>query len=374
MNILILNWRDIKHPAAGGAEVLTHELARRWVKKGHNVVQFSSIFDRAKQEEKIDGVKIIRRGHADARYLFWSVHFQAFWKYLKDFGGKFDMVVDEIHGLPFFTPFYVKERKIALICEVADELWRKMYGPFFGSLGRLVEILYLRVIYRNMHFLTISQSSKKDLLINGAKSENIHVIPMGIKFPKINKVFSKEKNPTLIFVGRLSKPKGIEDAFYVLKNVKKILTTTKLWVLGRGEDKYFSYLKNLVEKLNLNSSVKFFGFVSEDEKFELMARAHVLIAPSVKEGFGLTIPEAGFVGTPAVGYNVLGLRDVLLNGENGLLVEPRVEEMATAIISLLENSNLYDQMKKKSREEAKRLSFEVSSTKSLQLLKNHAKI
>lgn len=372
MNILILNWRDIKHPAAGGAEVLTHELARRWVEKGHTVIQFSSMFEGGKREEKLDGVKMIRRGHADARYLFWSVHFQAFWNYFKDFKGKFDVVVDEIHGLPFFTPFYVKEKKIALICEVADELWRKMYGPFFGSLGRLVEILYLRVIYKNMHFLTISESTKKDLLTNGVSEESIHVIPMGVKLPKIDKTFLKEKDPTLIFVGRLSKPKGIEDAFFVLKKVKSGFLKAKLWVVGRGEDEYFQHLRNLVEKLDLESSVKFFGFVSEVKKFELMARAHVLIAPSIKEGFGLTIPEAGFVGTPSVGYNVLGLRDVLWSGKNGLLVEPKIEEMGGAIINLLRNNDLYEKMRKRSKEETERLSLEESSRTSLQLLKDHA--
>jgi hypothetical protein len=79
MKILILNWRDIKNPSSGGAEVLTHELASRWVAKGHSVTLFSSKFHQSKREEITDGIRIIRCGNPDARHLFNSVHFLAFW-------------------------------------------------------------------------------------------------------------------------------------------------------------------------------------------------------------------------------------------------------------------------------------------------------
>jgi len=61
MKILILNWRDIKNPLSGGAEILTHELSKRLVAEGHVVIQFSSRFDGSKEEEVIDGVRIIRK-------------------------------------------------------------------------------------------------------------------------------------------------------------------------------------------------------------------------------------------------------------------------------------------------------------------------
>lgn len=70
MRVLILNWRDIKNPLSGGAEVLTHELAKKMVSKGFEVIQISSEFSNSKKEEEIDGVKIFRMGKADIRYLF----------------------------------------------------------------------------------------------------------------------------------------------------------------------------------------------------------------------------------------------------------------------------------------------------------------
>lgn len=367
MKILILSWRDIKNPASGGAEVLTHEIVKRWVKAHKQVTVISSMFEDAPKEEIIDGVRIIRRGHADARWLFWSVHFLAFLEYQKNFKGKVDMVIDQVHGLPFFTPLYVKEKKIALICEVAGELWFKVFDLFFGAMGRLAEKLYLGMIYRNMHFLTISQSTKAELIRNDIEAEHITVIPMGIQKPYL-KLPSKEKVPTLIFVGRLSKTKGIEDAIQVFDNILKTIPKAQFWIVGRGDQNYTNYLKQKVRTKNLNYKISFFGHVTDDEKFKLMSRAHILISPSVKEGFGLTIPEAGSVGTPAIAYNVAGLRDLITHNKDGILVEPNWRAMADKIIALLEDKNRYRNLQKHAKISAKRFDFENSAKVALSIL------
>ena len=202
MKVLILNWRDIKNPASGGAEILTHEMAKRWVKLGHQVTQFSSFYKQAKKEEIIDGVKIIRKGSPDVRRLLSSVHFQAFWYYKRQSKGKFDVVIDEIHGIPFFTPFFVEKRKIALICEVAGEIWDIVFKFPLNKVGKFAEDNYFS-FYKNIHFLTISLSTKNDLIKKGVREKNITVLPMGINVPKNLKIVEKENNPTLIFVGRL---------------------------------------------------------------------------------------------------------------------------------------------------------------------------
>ena len=78
MHILILNWRDIKNPSSGGAELLTHEMAKRWVEQNHQVTLFTSRFKKSKATEIVDGVKIVREGNPDLRSLFSSVHFNAY--------------------------------------------------------------------------------------------------------------------------------------------------------------------------------------------------------------------------------------------------------------------------------------------------------
>lgn len=342
MNILILSWRDIKNPKSGGAEVLTHEISKRWVKMGHQVTVFSSSFSNSLSLEIIDGVRIIRKGHPDTRYLFYSVHFLAFLYYLQN-GNKFDAVVDEIHGIPFFTPWYVKGKKVVLICEVASDLWGKMFGVFFGTLGRLMEEFYLRRVYKNIPYLTISESTKSELLKEGVLERNITILPMGLTIPKMIKKTIKEKDPTLIFVGRLSKSKGVEDAISALAKVSETYKKAKLWIVGSGDKSYIEFLRKMVKKCKMESKVTFFGFVSQEKKFELMGRSHILVAPSIKEGWGLTVPEAGFVGTPAVGYNVEGLRDVIIDGKTGVLtLKNNSKEMAKEVIKILEDKFQYE--------------------------------
>lgn len=339
MKILIFNWRDIKNPKSGGAEILTHEIAKNWVEMGHHVTLFSSYFPNSLRKEIIDGVKIIRKGHSDARFLFSSVHFSAFIYWMKN-SNDFDVVVDEIHGIPFFTPWYVKKRKVVLICEVASNLWKTMFGPIFGRIGRIIEQFYIKQVYRNISYLTISNSTKEELIKEGVNSKKIVVLPMGITVPKKIKKITKEKQSTIIFVGRLAKSKGIEDVITMLKKMPTKYSEIKLWLVGAGLKEYIVYLKKIAKKLKVDNKITFFGFVSEEKKFELMGRAHVLVAPSVKEGWGLIVPEAAFVGTPSVVYNSPGLRDVLKGSNYKTIVKTNTpDSLAGEVVKLLEKKH-----------------------------------
>ena len=368
MNILILNWRDIKNPSSGGAEILTHEIAKRWVKLGNQVTLFSSSFPNSKKEEVIDGVKFVREGHPDARFLFSSVHFLAF-KFYRSNVQKFDVVVDEIHGLPFFTPWYVKGKKVVLICEVAGDLWVKMFGPFFGLLGRVIERIYLQFVYKNISYLTISNSTKEELIKEGVNGKDITVLPMGLTIPQNFKRVEKEKDPTLIFVGRLSKSKGIEDAIEALRQASKTYTKTKLWIVGEGDETYIKFLKNKAKNLDVSDRVTFWGYVSEEKKFELMGRAHILLAPSLKEGWGLIVSEAARVETPSIVYDVPGLRDSVINDKTGVILSYNSSlEMAKQATLLLRDEERYKYFQQNALAWAKSLTWDKAAKQSLKLI------
>lgn len=368
MRILILNWRDVRNPEAGGAEILTQEMAKRWVKWGNKVIHFSSFFPKAKKEETIDGVKFIRRGSANLRSCRLPVHLAAFQWYQRHGRGQFDVVIDEIHGLPFFTPLYIKEKKVALICEVAHEIWDKNFRFPLNKIGRFIERHYFS-FYQQVPFLTISPSTKKDLISMGIEEKRITVLPMGITPPGKLKKYPKEKSPTLIFAARLSKAKGIEDAIQVLCLVKKDYPKLQLWVIGQKNEEYAQELKNIVRKLDLQNNIKFYGFVSQEKKFELMSRAHLLIAPSIREGWGLTIPEAGAVGTAAVAYNVPGLQDVIKNDVNGILVKPEPRVMSQAVVELLHQPVQRRKLEQGARKEAKKYNWEKTARAALKALR-----
>lgn len=361
MNILILNWRDTKNPKSGGAEIITLEHAKAWVKRGHKVTWFTSRFKESKKTEEIEGIKIFRWGNSLTVY-FLAPFFYCLSK------EKFDVVVDEIHGLPFFTPTYVRKPKIAFIHEVADEIWDYMYPFPINIIGKLIEPLYFR-LYRNIYFWTDANSTIDDLEKHGIKRKNCIAISCPINNKSLNKPMQKEKNPTFIFVSRVVKMKGIEEVirafFYVVLKNKN----AKLWIVGDGDKVYVDELKEMMREYDISKSVRFFGQVSENKKLELMKKAHVLLHASVKEGWGLVVIEAASQATPAVVYNVSGLKDSVKDNETGLVLkENSAKEMANLALDLLENKAKYKRFQKNCLEWAKSLTWEDATAKSLKLL------
>lgn len=369
MNILILNWRDIKNPLSGGAEILTHELSKRLVGKGHSVTQFSSYFDGSKKEEIIDGVRIIREGNPDARTLLNCVQFRAYRRYRKEFMGRVDLVVDEVHGIPFFTPLYVKEKKVALICEVAGDLWDIAVSFPFNMLGRVVERIY-PFFYSKIKIITISESSKKELSEIGFNSSRVNVIPMGSNSKIINTPSLKEKNETLVFLSRLAKSKGVEDAIKSVALLKNDFPNLKLWIIGRGEENFKKKLNELVKNLEIENQIIFFDFVSEDKKQDLLTRAHILLMPSLKEGWGLTVHEAGARATPAIVYDVAGLREVVKDNINGIICKTNsAKEIAKNTKRLLSDKSLYEKLQKGAINERKKHSWDETVNQFLNFIK-----
>src|SRR5258706_9084395 len=165
MKILILNWRDVKNPKSGGAEIVTLEHAKGWVRKGHSVTWLASNFIGAKPQENIDGVEVFRKGNFITVFLYAPIF------YLFS-GKKFEVVIDEIHGLPFFTPFYVRKPIIVFIHEVAKEIWEYMYPFPIFLLGRLLEKIIF-IPYHFTTFITVYPSTKKELIKLGVKQKSI---------------------------------------------------------------------------------------------------------------------------------------------------------------------------------------------------------
>lgn len=369
MNILILSWRDIKNPSSGGAEILTHELAKYLVKKKNTVTLFTSRFEGSVASETIDGVVIMREGESIARHIFRSVHFLAYRAYKKRFQGKVDLVIDEVHGLPFFTPWYVKEKKVALVCEVAGPLWVKMFGIFLGTIGRLIEMIYLRFIYRSVPFVTISHSAQYDLVKNGVKRKNITVIPVGVDIPPELPPIKREKTPTLILLGRVSKSKGVEDAILALKKLSK-KHKLQMWIVGRQEPTYKKELKEFVEENGMNTKITFFDYVTEKEKFELLSKAWILIHASKTEGWGINVIEGNSVGVPAVGYNVPGLQDSIQDGKTGLLTrENTIDGLTRSVEQLLMNKKLYSTLSDEAKSWSKNFNWEKTGEETWKILK-----
>lgn len=363
MYILILNWRDITNPRAGGAELLTHEVAKRWAAAGHTVTIFCERFPGSRQEERIDGVHIVRRGQ------WWSVHVWTMIHYLFYLRSSTDVIIDEVHWFPFFSILYAPKKTVLLVCEVAHQLFFRLFPFPMAKLWRLLEKLYM-FLYRNVPVLAISQSTKEALIAEGVRLERITVIPVGLSLPKRMKRFAKESTFTLIVVGRLHVLKGITDAIEAFVRVQERAPDARLWIVGGDSDGYQRKLKQRVDDFGIIDSVRFFGRVSEEKKFELLAKAHILLMPSVHEGWGLVVVEAASQGTPAIGYRTAGVQDVIVHDTTGVLVPAgRPEELAAETLKLLNDHVRYKRYQQAGKKRAASMNWDDTARVALSVLR-----
>ncbi len=367
MNILIFSWRGPDHPNAGGAEIATHEHAKAWIKAGHKVTLFTSSYEKGSGSEVIDGVHVIRRGN---QYL--AVHISAFFWYIFGKHIKYDIVVDQFHGIPFFTPLYVKTKILGFIHEVATKVWgkndfKKPLNYLPAIIGPIVEPLIFKM-YKNIDFMTVSDSTKSDLIGFGIKKEKIFVIHNGINRVSVKNI---KKDKILTFLGALSKDKGIEEALRIFSEVKRKDEEWSFSVVGRGNSEYLNYLKRMARDLNIADNLAFMGYVSDKKKYETLAKSFCLINPSVHEGWGLVNIEANSVGTPVIAYKVKGIIDSVLDGKTGMLFEKEnVHQIALEIIKLFNDKKRYEIMSKNCLKWSGKFSWEKSAKESTVLVES----
>jgi glycosyltransferase involved in cell wall biosynthesis len=317
VRILILNWKDLSHPAAGGAEVLTERVARALVARGHSLTLFAAAVDGKPEREVVAGVEIIRRGGRLGVYRA----ARSFWR--TEGRGAYDIVVDEINTRPFLTPRWIHDTPVvALIHQLAREIWFDETPLPVAVLGRYVlEPWWLRS-YRNVPALTVSASSAESLARHHGW-RNVTVIPEG-NDPHPVPQLEKEREPTVVFLGRLVAMKQPEEAIEAFRVLAGRYPPAQLWMIGEGP-------RLAALRADAPRGVVFLGRLERNDLLNRLARAHVLVATSVREGWGLNVSEAAACGTPAIGYSVPGLVDSI-PASGGALVEPRPAALGEALV------------------------------------------
>jgi glycosyltransferase involved in cell wall biosynthesis len=353
LRILILNWRDAHHPRAGGAEFHTHQIARRLVEAGDEVEWFAASFPGALPREVVDGIRIVRKGRQ------WTVHLHAFRQYRGRLRGHFDLVIDQVNTIPFFTPLWADIPVYMMIWQLAKEVWWYESRFPINVVGYVLEPAYL-LVYRQTSVLTYSQSTKADLRGLGFKAD-ITVVPVGIDpVEVVNRPKSKE--PTFVYVGRLAPSKRVHEiveAFALfLDQGPKI---GRLLLIGNGEVSYVSRLGLLAHRLGVSESIEFCGWLNGPEKQKRMAEAHALVMASAREGWGLVVTECNACGTPAVVYDVPGLRDSVRHLETGLVVPPHPRCLADGIHQLLGDADLYGRLQRAANQWSRALTYEAGT-------------
>ncbi len=341
MRICMLSWRGPTHPNAGGAEAYTEMVLQGLIREGHQVDWYVGDPGTDRRVDRTrDGVPLVYGARGMAVYA--SGH-----RWLRRHHRSYDVVIDQLNTFGFVAP-RVTRKTVALIHQLALDVWDYECPQGVRQIGRQIEQRVLQQ-YRMTPFVTVSPSTLSDLRAVGWKGPGQvipNVLPASVQAVKT----AKSENPSLIFLGRLgSQAKRLDHAVQVLQIVRERWPETELWVVGRGSPP---------ASLGEVPGVTVFNNVDGPTRDRLLGQAWCLVATSVREGWGRMVMEAAVQGTPAIVYDVPGLRDAVMDGVTGKVVRPLVSEMARTVYEGFQNPQALDEWGQAAQRQAREYSLE----------------
>jgi glycosyltransferase involved in cell wall biosynthesis len=308
--ILIMLWKDLKHPYAGGAIFNAFAQAEVWLKQGYRVIFLTPMFKGASTFEVIKGSEVYRVGNKFSNYPIFCL-----WYILK-FRKIADYVIDIENGIPYFTPLYVRKPKILLVHHIHKKVFFQELPWFIAWLPYLLEVYLMPLVYRKSKVIAVSNETKKELCKIGFKPEQIFLSYNAIAHEKAI-IKPKFKNPTIFSMGRVEKYKRIE----LLINLFEELNYPDSKLIIGGDGRHLETIKKKVENSKYKDRIKVLGRISEEEKFDLFAKSWLYATASSAEGWGITVLEANACNTPAISFDVPGLNEAIKDGINGYVAK-----------------------------------------------------
>lgn len=369
MRILIINWQDLRNPLAGGAEVHLHEVFSRIARKGHEVILYCSMFRGAASAEEMGGIRVRREG---GRYLF---NFRVPLAYLTRLRKeKFDIVIDDMNKIPFFTPLYVREPLYGVTHHLFGESVFREINPILAAYVYVMEraaVWYYR--RRGIPFIVGSPSTLRELIERRFPRERVTVVNYAVDHA-IHRMTGVPKSPAPMIgsFGRLKKYKSIDHLIRALPPVVREFPSIRVVIAGDGDDR--PRLEQVAREVGVAGSVEFTGFISEERKVELLQQMWFKVATSAKEGWGLTVTEANACGTPVIASDVPGLRDAVRDNETGLLYPyGDIDRLSNTILALLKDAQLRERLAGNALRWANTFTWDAAADQTLELLRQRAK-
>jgi glycosyltransferase involved in cell wall biosynthesis len=312
-HVAFLSWRDTRNPEGGGAERYLETMAAGLVAVGAEVTIFCAAYPGAPPEEVIDGVRFVRRGTK------LSVYAQGIRALRRGDLGHPDVVVDVQNGLPFFTRPFTRRPVVVLVHHVHREQWPVVYPGLTGRIGWWIERRLAPWLYRRDQYIVVSRATRDELGLLGVRGQRIAVVHNGTE-PYVAVAPGKSAHPMIAVVGRLVPHKQVEHAIDSAIELRERWPDLRLHVVGSGW--WEARLHEYVVDRGAQDLVVFEGHVDEERKHEIYEQAWLLALPSIKEGWGLVVGEAGMHRTPTVAYRSAGgTRESVADGRSGRLVE-----------------------------------------------------
>jgi glycosyltransferase involved in cell wall biosynthesis len=315
--IAMLAWRDLDDPEAGGSELHASRVASLWAQAGIEVTMRTSYAAGHPQVTWRNGYRVIRKA---GRYLVFP---RAAASEMMGWHGASDALVEIWNGMPFFSPLWARRPSVAWLHHVHDSMWEMTLTPRLAQLGRRIEFDVAPLVYRGTPIVTLSQSSKDELVRKlRLKPQHITVVPPGID-PSFAPGGERSATPLVVAVGRLVPVKQFDRLIDSLAAVHERQPALRAVIVGEGYER--EALAAQIHELSAEDWISLPGHVDAASLLDLYRSAWVVASASAHEGWGMTITEAAACGTPAVATRIAGHADAVLHERTGLLVDDPAE-------------------------------------------------
>ena len=347
LKVLFLATRDWYNPATTGGDNTMWENARYLASAGNEVTFVAAGYAGAPKADTIDGIRVVRLGGIHSLWL------RTFIYYMSHCRGRCEVVVAEGFGgsrIPRLTPLYVKEPIISEWHQVHRELFAVQYPRFLNGPLNLLELITAWV-HRNTLVRAGTEEWREAFTKLGFKPENVFVVPVSIReewissstaAPLPSPASGEGDEPRILWLGKVRRYKCPDHVIRAMTEVTRQVKNAHLTIAGRRDDtRYEKELRDMVERLGLRDSVDFRFDLSEADKRELIRSSRLLVVPSVVEGFGIVVLEAGACGVPVVASSGVP-EGAVREGVNGLRYPfGNIDALGKAMVRMLTDEPLH---------------------------------
>ena len=362
-SLLAVNFRDPAHPEAGGAELHLEQILLEAVRRGLAVTWLASRFPGGRPEDVHRGIRVVRRGD------WWNFNLVVPGVLRRELSDPPpDWIVEDVNKAPCFTPLWARQPPGVIVPHLFGATAFREVHPLAALYVVALEAM-IPLVYRRSRFVVISESTRDDLVRRGIPAGQVAVVHCGLDHDtyRVAPGAAKSERPTVLYIGRLRRYKGVDWVMRAFPSVLRRVPGARLVVIGGGP--FGPELRRAAARLPVSDAVEFLGFVSLEEKVRRLRSAWVLVQPSPKEGWGLTVVEAGGCGTAVVAADSPGLRDSVRHDVTGLLVPYGDDRrLAETLAAVLEQSELRERLAAGGREWARRFDWRDCAARSLDFL------
>jgi glycosyltransferase involved in cell wall biosynthesis len=350
--IHVVAWRDYTDLEAGGSELHAHRILSAWSRAGIEIAMTTSSVQDAPPFMARDGYQITRRM---GRYsIFPRTMLSGFLGHL----GRADGLVEIWNGMPFLSPVWARCPRVVFLHHVHAEMWKMMLPRGLADVGYEFEHRVAPPFYRNSRIITLSSSSRDEIVEQLRLPEsNISICPPGVE-TDFTPGSHRSPTPLIVAVGRLVPVKRFELMIEAAVKLKPRQPDLCLVIAGEGYER--PVLEEQIRRSGAEEWIRLPGFVDDKELLELYRSSWLVASSSLREGWGMTITEAGACGTPAVVSRISGHMDAVRDGETGLLFDD-ADGMVAALDSVLSDGELRARLGAAALSYASGFSWEVTA-------------